>query len=1635
MGVLDFIKKPIRKVINAPDDSALGIARNTITGIPKAAKDLVKGEGEFGAEKPLGIARNTVVGLPKAADDIFHSLRGYTEEQHKQAKPGIKDKAIAIPKYVAEFSSAIGGLLGSSGRSPVAKFANETKLGNKLADFGAKITEFAKPKTVEEAKAMRFLDLVSLMPVGSVTKAGTAAKAIAQETKNAPKIFSILRKEIPELPDDLAKGFSSVFLKVNDEKAVEAALNKIKFKYRGAGEAADQSTSVMKFIEKPIDEVIKTPIIQPQVPIKSFLQRPIEEVIREAPLPSPTEDVSKNALKQGEGSGTAGEGSDRIVGTGTIGDQKVEIKKNGSIDLIEDGTDLPKIEQNVRKYVDENKDSLIKEYQQKFGSVFNVDKFKELIPSHSENRTLSEAFHRPSANVIGKMIKDELNRSPGEGRSVGFFGGATGAGKSTAIEGLINDGKINLENMRMIVDGTLADHNRSIDNINHALKTGNSVEINYVESTPEKIFENLITRAKDGGRTVPIETAYNTLQLSRQNMMRINGKFGSNEDVSINVIDNRGAEPEVIENGIDFLKQNVYSKEDIARFKAEAYAKLDKLYEQGEITKKQYEGFVRRKQGVQEESASKQQITGEESIEERQGEKAPALNESRKIREEESRRPTDAGSGERPVSLPSRVGPDSQGESASDGGSGRVLRGEERFSKVERLQKALERAKAGETFGPRAMSQEIGPSLTEIAEKMRKRDLTLKEIDDLQNEIAIIEEVIENSPAKALRKYVSQKTGELPEVTGKPGSEFGEHGDQIITELGFSSLSEAEDALKAYINTKKKLDSFKRRLSNLREDKRQIKKGENLMRIAISDRRARFRILKDRYDLTDSDLKEIRNDRDITAMTPEEFNDFIKRSEDKAEEISKTRIARSELESTIQEKDLKKTENLQKALKLPDIEDMSEAQLREFNDLLSGYEFGDEFLGQRKLETIDRTDLKGAKTYREARNALAKKLSKKAGREVSPSELTKITGKWNADRLMWDTALAEKNPFFKMLVEDVGATLLQGESNVIQIQKRVNELMKRAHKGGGLKGKLIPTDERIINYLESSDKASVSEGMSKDEYAAAKYMQEYFSDALDYLQKEKALNHSRFEDVYYPHMRRGMLEAMASTEGSFLKKFKEGWKAILEKQKLEKFIVDILDQKTGQVLPMDKYFKYVHKREGNGVPSKNAGKVFMEYARMLETKKALDKIVPEIMTYVDVATPRQFTKKGLVVDDKLKNFVTEYINNKKGRKSTLLFSQGSKPDIILKAVSSFISLRDLGVNLAVQLGSNAGAQGGVYTLLGPKNYAKGLWRYKATVTPKKYASESVRRAQDILEQSKAYTGVNPWSELADISKDVGNKVYSAMFVLFRDAVVRANQIHLLGSITPAEWKAGKISPERLAELKVKSGRWLPVERGESIYGSTTVGKAATKYKSWAIVMAHRALKNLKDVGVMLAKKEGKKTYESRELRELLNAGVFTSLVALTSWAVANQIGDDEEPGFLGKVKNKLVQDGMSFIASLNPQTLLSTPRIVSFVQDLGTALKELATLEEYQKSGKGYEEGDLKGLNKLQNTLTPNIVKGAAEIFQGDKSGPSLNVPKLKNLPPLPKLPKLDKKIPSLKDKKLPPLPKLPKLKKLPSIQ
>lgn len=879
--------------------------------------------------------------------------------------------------------------------------------------------------------------------------------------------------------------------------------------------------------------------------------------------------------------------------------------------------------------------------------------------------------------------------------------------------------------------------------------------------------------------------------------------------------------------------------------------------------------------------------------------------------------------------------------------------------------------------------------LDDLAIKLNRKDLTVKELESVRAEVAGYEIALEQNPAKPLIKYVSKKTGGLPEITGKRGgSEFAQRGDQIIQEVFGSGatygqapdIAVAEKAVDDYMRTRKKLNELKTQASEIRLEKSAVKKGEQLMQLAKGDRRSAYRALKNAYDLTEAELSTIRQRRDIMAMSRDEFDSFIAKAEKMAEDLAQKRQARIQLEDTIQQKEFRKLDNLRQALNLPLIEKMNVEELGKFDEILQQFKVGDEFLGVRQLETVKNTDLADIKTIREAKAALAKQM----GVPVEQLDTIKVS---ELDRYRYDTALARQNPFYDLLVTEKNKAFLNAEAVVFDIREKIDSLITAARKSRkeGVLNKLIPTDKKIFQWLEADDtaKLQVAKGMTPEELEAATYIRDLYVEARDYLVQHEVLK--KFRTDYITHIRRGFLEAWK--EDGLVSAFKE----VFKQHKLDEAYFNILDQKTSEILPLEKFFQFSLRRTGELVPSQNVSRAVVSYFRAFEKKRALDSIVPKLDIYAHSLTPRKLTPKGLEFDDSLKRFVKEWMNTKKGRVTDIV-KPGGKIDWTLRTGVALTRILDLGFSIPIGLASFVGEQVSNLRGMGVLSYSTGVRRL------------ATRQGRAITTKYKNFTSESLMDSLKDTSKDIQEKLLEGLFALFHGASRKGNQVFLLGSMTPEEFAKGTISTERLARLQVEMGRTRVVSGFESIVGATSPGKVITQYKSWAIPHLATTIDDFAKLGSMF-KNRDPKIFRSKEFKDLFRTTLIGTVTVLAYYGFTEELADKKDRSFAEELAFKAGRDAMTLIGAMDPTLFASNLRLLAFLGDLSTSLKQIVTIEKYK-------DGDLKGPKKLQKTLTPAVVRqftpkeSGGTKPKGNLPG-SLQLPKLPGLPGSSKLPKL----------------------------
>ena len=887
--------------------------------------------------------------------------------------------------------------------------------------------------------------------------------------------------------------------------------------------------------------------------------------------------------------------------------------------------------------------------------------------------------------------------------------------------------------------------------------------------------------------------------------------------------------------------------------------------------------------------------------------------------------------------------------------------------------------------------------LEDLAEKIKNSDVTERRYSELQTELQVLEEQIDEMPGKKLTKYISRKEGQFVDLADPLSAKTQSQQatifarNQKVTKAAesafqgtkYSDTFDDPDTIRTsineYINARNKVQKIREVMGKIRPEISAVRKGERLMTLTKGDRRREFRTLKERYTLSDAELNRIRSGRNVVDMSREDFSDFMRKAETFAGQIEKRREAQIQLGATISEKELRKTDNLRKAMKLPKIENMTAEQMNKLNSVLEEYRHGDEFLGPRQLQTVENTDLSGIRTLREARERLAKQ----TGVNISDLNNIKVS---ELDRFRYDTSLARRNPFYSLMVDETNKAVLNGEAQFLDLKREINNLINgaRASRPRGVMEKMVPTDKHIFDWLSADDigKVTLAREMTEEELHAGNKIRELFAGARDYLVQHEVLK--RYIGDYITHIRRGFLEAWK--DDGLLNAFKEAFKAY----KQDEAYFNILDQQTGEVLPLEKFFQFSMHRSGELVPTKNVAAAVQAYFRAFYKKQALDSIVPKLDIYAHSLSPKKLTPRGLEFDTSLKRFVKEWINTKKGRVIDMgIIKPGGSIDWALRTGVAFTRLLDLGLNIPIGMASTVGEQVTTFTSLGMKNYTSGIRRLAS------------RQGKMITSKYENFVGEKLLDLLSDAAQGAGDKIMTGMFSLFRAASRRANQIFLLGSMTEGEFLRGSISPERLAELKRIAGRYRAMEGAESILGKTSPGLVFSQYKKWAVPILSTTVDNLTQVSKSL-KKNGISALKDPEAQELLRASLLTGTVALGVYGYGyKSLGNKKDRNFVEDMVYKSSRESLTLISALDPSFWFAEPRMQKFLGDLSTNISQIVKFEKNK-------DGELKGLSQLGKAVTPQSVKQLSrEVSTTETTSSGGGLPKLPKLPTLPSIPKL----------------------------
>jgi len=245
------------------------------------------------------------------------------------------------------------------------------------------------------------------------------------------------------------------------------------------------------------------------------------------------------------------------------------------------------VAERFNEQVGADPEAAIAQYRQipdsKGGKVLNTDFFRELSPDYRDNRTLSSSVQETSNALNELMYQQALRDTMGQDGQWVFTGGGAASGKTAGLPDEM------IDSYDLVVDGTLANFEKSSAQIDQALDSGKAVTIIYVDRPPEKALPLLLGRANKmekelgSGRTVPLDIFLGAHRDARESIKKIVDKYKNDDRVAIQIVNNHGAEGEQFLTTVDNVSEMDYNTSLPKITKA-----LEDAYEQGKISESIY---------------------------------------------------------------------------------------------------------------------------------------------------------------------------------------------------------------------------------------------------------------------------------------------------------------------------------------------------------------------------------------------------------------------------------------------------------------------------------------------------------------------------------------------------------------------------------------------------------------------------------------------------------------------------------------------------------------------------------------------------------------------------------------------------------------------------------------------------------------------------------------------------------------------------------------------------------------------------------------------------------------------------------------------------------------------------------------
>lgn len=179
-------------------------------------------------------------------------------------------------------------------------------------------------------------------------------------------------------------------------------------------------------------------------------------------------------------------------------------------------------------------EGLAEQYLQQYGHRIDPDAAKELIEEYGKGNKAQRAYYSPLVHPISSAVAwrayERALQNP-ETEQVVLIMGASGAGKTTVISKLIEQGR--LAPNSIIHDRSFTGEGDLERAITLAQQAGKPIQIIYVDTPERLVLQNVIRRAFETGRTPSLDYVVDTIFAARERAKQLYRRYRNTPQIEL----------------------------------------------------------------------------------------------------------------------------------------------------------------------------------------------------------------------------------------------------------------------------------------------------------------------------------------------------------------------------------------------------------------------------------------------------------------------------------------------------------------------------------------------------------------------------------------------------------------------------------------------------------------------------------------------------------------------------------------------------------------------------------------------------------------------------------------------------------------------------------------------------------------------------------------------------------------------------------------------------------------------------------------------------------------------------------------------------------------------------------------------